>query len=194
MLLLIDMKKFYLNLIPLLLVALLLPSSCDNDEYEDKYDSTIEHKDGKVVLKFIMPFVIDKIQSGELADRWQELRLISLDKSGLMEVRAKFLSENCDKTHVEMEFPNGIMEIKGKYVLCFTPQQVVTNRANAKASEDETSGTDRYVIEITQNAVTSVAKACSMSGFSYGDGTEDNPYQIFGADDFYMLIYNLYKR
>lgn len=186
------MKKFYLNLILFLLAALLLPS-CYKDEYEDKYDSTIEHKDGKVVLKFIMPFVIDKIQSGEMADMWQELRLISLDKSGLMEVRAKFLSENCNKTSVEMEFPNGIMDIKGKYVLCFTPQQVVTNRANAKASEDETSGTDRYVIEITQNAVTSVTKACSMSGFSCGDGTEDNPYQIFGADDFYMLIYNLYK-
>ena len=187
------MKKFYLNLISLLLVALLLPSSCDNDEYEDKYDSTIEHKDGKVVLKFIMPFVIDKIQSGEMADMWQELRLISLDKSCLMEVRAKFLSKNCNKTSVEMEFPNGIMDITGKYVLCFTPQQVVTNSANAKASEDETSGTDRYVIEIMQNAVTSVTQACSMSGFAYGDGTEDNPYQIFGADDFYMLIYNLYK-
>ena len=186
------MKKNYLNLILFLLAALLL-SSCNDDEYEDKYDSTIEHKDGKVVLKFIMPFVIDKIQSGEMADMWQELRLISLDKSCLMKVRAKFLSENCNKTSVEMEFPNGIMDITGKYVLCFTPQQVVTNRANAKASEDETSGTDRYVIEIIQNAVTSVTKACSMSGFSYGDGTEDNPYQIFGADDFYMLIYNLYK-
>ena len=186
------MKKFYLNLILFLLAALLLPSCC-KDEYEDNYDSTIEHKDGKVVLKFIMPFIIDKIQSGEMADMWQKLRLIPLDKSGLMEVRAKFLSENYNKTSVEMEFPNGIMDIKGKYVLCFTPQQVVTNRANAKASEDETSGTDRYVIEIRHNAVTSVTKACSMSGFSYGDGTEDNPYQIFGADDFYMLIYNLYK-
>lgn len=190
------MKKIFFNLTVCLLIGALLPS-CSDDSFEEPhmnlYESTIEHKEGKVVLKFIMPFVIDKIQSGEMADMWQELRLISLDKSGLMEVRAKFLSENCNKTSVEMEFPNGIMEIKGKYVLCFTPQQVVTNRANAKASEDETSGTDRYVIEITQNAVTSVTKACSMSGFAYGDGTEENPYQIFGADDFYMLIYNLYK-
>ena len=186
------MNKKFLNLFLLLLVGLLLPS-CSYDDYEDLYESTLEHKDGKVVLKFVMPFAVDKIHSGEMADIWHELRLISLDKSDVMKLRTKFIPEDDNKTSVEMEFPEGKTDINGKYVLCITYHQEADSTANTRTSEDEAIGTDRYVIEIEENSVTSVSEASSMTGFAYGDGSEENPYQICGADDFYMLIYNLYK-
>ena len=181
------MNKKILSLF--LLVGSLLPS-CSYDEYEDLYESTLEHKDGKVVLRFIMPFIVDKIHSGEMADMWHELRFISLDKSDLMKVRTKFLREGDNKTSVEMEFPEGKTDINGKYVLCITFNQ---EAGSAIGTRTEEGGTKRYVIEIDDNSVTSVSTASSMTGFAYGDGSEENPYQICGADDFYMLIYNLYK-
>ena len=178
------------------MVGYLLPS-CSNDNFEDFYDnhyeSTFEHKDGNVVLKFVIPFVIKNIQSGEMADKWHEHNLISLDGSDLMKVRNKFISEGGDRTRVEMEFPEGKTNINGKYLLSIKPHKAANSKANTRSSEDEAVEAERYVIEIVQNSVTSVTKAHSMSGFAYGDGTEDNPYQILGADDFYMLIYNLYK-
>ena len=65
------MKKIFFNLTVCVLLGALLPS-CSDDSFEEPhtnlYESTLEHKEGKVVLKFIMPFVIDKIQSGEMAD------------------------------------------------------------------------------------------------------------------------------
>ena len=186
------MNKKFLSLFLFLLVGSLLPS-CSYDDYEDLYESTLEHKDGKVVLKFVMPFAVDKIHSGEMADIWHEHRLISLNKSDVMKVRTKFIPEGNNKTGVEMEFPEGKTDINGKYVLCITFYQKADNTTNTRTSEDEATGTDRYVIEIEENSVTSVSEASSMTGFAYGDGSEENPYQICGADDFYMLIYNLYK-
>jgi len=189
------MKKFFLNLIVCLLIGSLL-LSCSKGNFEindDLYESTFEHKDGKVILKFVMPFAINKIQSSEMANIRQKLRLISLDKSDLMNVITKFMSEEENRTSVEMEFPEGIIEINGKYVLCVTPHNAAGSTAYTRVSEDEAVGTNRYVIEIEENLVTSVISASSMTGFAYGDGSEYNPYQICGADDFYMLIYNLYK-
>ena len=179
------MNKKILSLFLFLLVGSLLPS-CSYDDYEDLYESTSEHKDGKVVLRFIMPFIVDKIHSGEMADMWHELRFISLDKSDLMKVRTKFLRKGDNKTSVEMEFPEGKTDINGKYVLCLTFNHKADS-ANTTRTGEEEGGTKRYVIEIDDNSVTSVSKASSMTGFAYGDGSEENPYQICGADDFYML-------
>ena len=192
----LSMKKCFLNLIVCLLIGALLPSCSDENfevDYKDLYESKIEQEDGKVILKFVMPFVINRIQSGEMANIPHKLRLISLDKSDLMNVLTKFKSEGENRTSVEMEFPEGKMDINGKYVLCITPLKAAGNTTKSQSSEDETVGTERCVIEIEGNSVTSVTKASSMTGFAYGDGSEDNPYQICGADDFYMLIYNLYK-
>ena len=134
------MKRFFYNLFLFLLAGLLLPS-CSYDDYEDLYESTLEHKDGKVVLKFVMPFAVDKIHSGEMADIWHELRLISLDKSDLMKVRTKFLPEDDNKTSVEMVFHEGKADINGKYVFCITYHQEGDSTANTRSSVDETAGT-----------------------------------------------------
>ena len=137
--------------------------------------------------------LVKNVIKGEMADIWHEHRLISLDKSDLMNVLTKFKSEGENRTSVEMEFPEGKMDINGKFVLCITHHQTADSTSNTRTSEDETVGTDRYVIEIEDNSVTSVSTASNMTGFAYGDGSMENPYQICGADDFYMLIYNLYK-
>ena len=65
------MKKCFLNLIVCLLIGALLPSCSDENyevDYNDLYESKIEQEDGKVILKFVMPFVINRIQSGEMAN------------------------------------------------------------------------------------------------------------------------------
>ena len=177
-----------------LLVGLLL-SACSKEEYENPYESNLEQKDSKLILKFVMPFVMNRVHSGDMANTWLKFRLISQNNSDLMTVRTKFLPNGNDKTNVEIEFPEGKRSLNGRYVLCVTPLYKAEASAYTRASESE-EGEDeasRYVIEVSDNTVTSVTKANNMTGFQYGDGSEENPYQIANADDFYMLLYNLYK-
>ena len=107
----LSMKKCFLNLIVCLLIGALLPSCSDENyevDYKDLYESKIEQEDGKVILKFVMPFVINRIQSGEMANIPHKLRLISLDKSDLMNVLTKFKSEGekiIIKEYLSVRFP-----------------------------------------------------------------------------------------
>ena len=179
-----------------LLLAGLLLSACSKEEvYENPYESILEQKDSKFILKFVMPFVINRIHSGDMANKWLKFRLISQSNSDLMTVRTKFLPNGNDKTNVEIEFPEGKRSLNGRYVLCVTPLYKADTSANTRASEseEEEDEASRYVIEVSDNAVTSVTKANNITGFDYGDGSEEDPYQIANADDFYMLLYNLYK-
>ena len=85
----------------LLLCGLLL-SACSKEEYENPFETTLEQKDGKLTMKFVMPFAMDKIHSGDMANKWLELRLISQSNSDLMTVRTKFLPNGTDRTNVEI--------------------------------------------------------------------------------------------
>ena len=175
-----------------LMVGLLL-SACSKEEYENPYESTLEQKDSKLILKFVMPYVMNRVHSGDMANTWLKFRLISQNNSDLMTVRTRFLPDGNDKTNVEMEFPEGKRDLNGKYVLCVTPLYKANGSANTRASENEEDEASRYVIEVGDNAVTSVNKAVNITGFEHGDGSEEDPYQIANADDFYTLMYNLYK-
>ena len=176
----------------LLLCGLLL-SACSKEEYENPFETTLEQKDGKLTMKFVMPFAMDKIHSGDMANKWLELRLISQSNSDLMTVRTKFLPNGTDRTNVEIEFPEGKSNLNGRYVLCVTPLYKASANTRASEGDEGEEEASRYVIEVSDNIVTSVVKANNMTGFQYGDGSEENPYQIANADDFYMLLYNLYK-
>ena len=176
----------------LLLCGLLL-SACSKEEYENPFETTLEQKDGKLTMKFVMPFAMDKIHSGDMANKWLELRLISQSNSDLMTVRTKFLPNGTDRTNVEIEFPKGKSNLNGRYVLCVTPLYKASANTRASEGDEGEEEASRYVIEVSDNTVTSVTKANNMTGFQYGDGSEENPYQIANADDFYMLLYNLYK-
>ena len=176
----------------LLLCGLLL-SACSKEEYENPFETTLEQKDGKLTMKFVMPFAMDKIHSGDMANKWLELRLISQSNPDLMTVRTKFLPNGTDRTNVEIEFPEGKSNLNGRYVLCVTPLYKASANTRASEGDEGEEEASRYVIEVSDNIVTSVTKANNMTGFQHGDGSEENPYQIANADDFYMLLYNLYK-
>lgn len=176
----------------LLLCGLLL-SACSKEEYENPFETTLEQKDGILTMKFVMPFAMDKIHSGDMANKWLELLLISQSNSDLMTVRTKFLPNGNDRTNVEIEFPEGKSNLNGRYVLCVTPLYKASANTRASEGDEGEEEASRYVIEVSDNIVTSVTKANNMTGFQYGDGSEENPYQIANADDFYMLLYNLYK-
>ena len=82
-----------------LMVGLLL-SACSKEEYENPYESTLEQKDSKLILKFVMPYVMNRVHSGDMANTWLKFRLISQNNSDLMTVRTRFLPDGNDKTNV----------------------------------------------------------------------------------------------
>ena len=175
-----------------LLVGLLLPS-CTKEEFGNPYESTVEHKDGKAYLRFVMPFVLHDVQSGELANKWCKFRLFSQTSSEVITSELRMTAEGVDKTKVEMLFSEGNPNLNGKYVLSIPT--FWANRYNEREtrSSDGDSNEGRYVMEIESNTVTSVEAAYTMTGFEVGCGTEEDPYQIASADDFETLLYNLYK-
>lgn len=175
-----------------LIVGLLLPS-CSNDEYENLYDSTIEHKNGKAYLKFVMPFVVRDVHSGELADKWCKFHLISQNSSVLITAKLRMMAEGIDKTFVELQLPEKNPNLNGKYVLSIPSFWSNRFENTESRSTNGESNQSRYVLEIHDNEVYSVEAAYSMTGFEHGCGTEEDPYQIASADDFEILLYNLYK-
>ena len=140
-----------------------------------------------------MPFVLRDIHSGELSDKWCKFRLISQNDPLVITAQLRMMAEGMDKTKVEMQLTEDHPNLNGKFVLSIPSFWANRFEANESRSSDGESNIGRFVLEINDNNVCSVEAAYSMIGFERGCGTEEEPYQIAGADDYEILLYNLYK-